>query len=135
MASSSQKHRLLYKRVSDDSLEDLLEIPLMQHSNPSSWLKPSFRVGLLYASNAILLAVILLLLNKRTTDPSLQIYCKPFQSAEYVWVANIVQAPANSAVEYGVQTTAKAMTSYIGAPDNDTDRMWEDLYQGILLRV
>ncbi|KIM92484.1 hypothetical protein OIDMADRAFT_139587, partial [Oidiodendron maius Zn] len=50
-------------------------------------------------------------------------------------------APANSVIEYEVKTRAHEFeilpdgSSYVGTPDNNTDRLWYELYAGLGIQI
>jgi hypothetical protein len=47
---------------------------------------------------------------------------------------NLREAPANKAIEYEVHTFSSSSvqepTIYLGPPNDDVDRAWEDIYDG-----
>jgi hypothetical protein len=102
-----------------------------------------FKLHLIFSHtlNAILLIIVVVLANslqqRRVWDPTLGVYCKRDSWAIHTATLDLLRldiAPANSAVEYHELHFVAALnnrTEYMGFPTNDTDKLWEDLYNCI----
>jgi hypothetical protein len=106
--------------------------------------RSNIHIFVAHTLNLILLGIILVIslkLSKHTCiESALALYCKfSIYSISKSKHAYRPKAPANSEVEYVPTVFSSALfngTAYMGYPTNETDALWEDLYNcKILVRM
>lgn len=101
------------------------------------WCYSSTHLFSLYASNIFLLVVMCVLVSKLGKspfrDPTLGVYCEQFRNRQSrMRLIRRTTAPANIAIEYIPELKFRSAlfekTPYMGFPSDETDRLWQDLY-------
>lgn len=128
--------------LSEECIIETEKDSLVDHSHYKpkrrrSWSASRAHVVILYVMNILLLVVAGVLVSQLAQrpfqDPTVGVYCKNFTLSLELNCINLFRtAPANDAIEYVKEFKFRAAlfekTPYMGFPSDETDRLWEELY-------
>ena len=139
MSFDDQSQKLLESEIQSEDGETATTILLerFQHQRRTRRL----HLGVLYFMNAMLMVALVVTSTSKyhaCIDPSLKTYCINPQEWNIRQELTKDAAPANVAVEYEevmFHDLPGEWSPYFGEPNDEKDRLWDELYTGKLLKI